>query len=178
MVAAFEVLLIVLVMGSALGAMLLKDVLASIIAFAAYSLGISLLWIVLQAPDVALTEAAVGAGVMTILFLVTLARTSRPQTDRLIEPINFRTVLFVGAFVALLGISLPALPAIGDPAAPVVSYDVTQHYLTNAYDETGVKNAVTAVLAAYRGFDTLGEAVVVLTAGVVVFVVLQEEKFV
>jgi multicomponent Na+:H+ antiporter subunit B len=178
MVAAFEVLLIALVIGSAFAALLLEDVLASIIAFAAYSLGISLLWIVLQAPDVALTEAAVGTGVMTILFLVTLARTSRPQTERLIEPINLRTVLLVGAFVGLLGVSLPALPAIGDPAAPVVSYEVTEHYLTNAYDETGVKNAVTAVLAAYRGFDTLGEAVVVLTAGVVVFVVLREEEFV
>jgi multicomponent Na+:H+ antiporter subunit B len=178
MVAPFEVLLIALVIASAIGALLLQDVLASVIAFAAYSLGISLLWIVLQAPDVALTEAAVGTGVMTILFLVTLARTSRPQTDRLTEPINVRTVLLVGAFVALLGVSLPALPAIGDPSAPVVSYDVTQHYLANAYDETGVKNAVTAVLAAYRGFDTLGEAVVVLTAGVVVFVVLRQEEFV
>ncbi|MFW5896226.1 MAG: DUF4040 domain-containing protein [archaeon] len=178
MVTPLEALLLAVALASAFGAMLLKDVLASVLAFAAYSLGISLLWILLQAPDVALTEAAVGTGVMTILFLVTLARTVRPSTDRLFETINPRTGLFVVAFVALLGVSLPALPAIGDPAAPVVSYDVTQHYLANAYDETGVQNAVTAVLAAYRGFDTLGEAVVVLTAGVVVFVVLRQEAFV
>lgn len=178
MVALFEVLLIVLVLASACGALLLQDVLGSIIAFAAYSLGISLLWIVLQAPDVALTEAAVGTGVMTILFLVTLARTVRPQSDRLFERINLRTASLVAVFVAVLAVTLPALPAIGDPTAPVVSYDVTQHYLANAYDETGVNNAVTAVLAAYRGFDTLGEAVVVLTAGVVVFVVLRQEEFV
>lgn len=178
MVAAFELLLIGFVLVSALAALALEDVLASVIAFAAYSLGISLLWIVLQAPDVALTEAAVGTGVMTILFLVTLARTVRPQTDRLFEPINLRTVLLVVVFVGVLAVSVPALPAIGDPTAPVVSYEVTQHYLENAHDETGVYNAVTAVLAAYRGFDTLGEAVVVLTAGVVVFVTLRREVFV
>lgn len=178
MVALFEVLLIVLVLASACGALLLQDVLGSVIAFAAYSLGISLLWIVLQAPDVALTEAAVGTGVMTILFLVTLARTVRPRSDRLFEPINLRTASLVAVFVAVLAVTLPVLPAIGDPTAPVVNYDVTQHYLANAYDETGVNNAVTAVLAAYRGFDTLGEAVVVLTAGVVVFVVLRQEEFV
>ncbi len=178
MITVIEVLLLGFVIVSAFSALLLEDVLASVIAFAAYSLGISLLWIVLQAPDVALTEAAVGTGVMTILFLVTLARTVRPNTDRLIEPVNMRTALLVAAFVAVLGVSLPALPAIGDPTAPVVSYEVTEHYLANAHDETGVYNAVTAVLAAYRGFDTLGEAVVVLTAGVVVFVTLRREVFV
>ena len=178
MVAAFEVLLIALVLASACGALLLEDVLASVVAFAAYGLGISLLWIVLQAPDVALTEAAVGTGVMTILFLVTLARTSRPQSEQLFESINPRTALLVLGFVAVLAVTLPSLPAIGDPSSPVVSYEVTQHYLANAYEETGVNNAVTAVLAAYRGFDTLGEAVVVLTAGVVVFVVLRQEEFV
>lgn len=169
--------LLVFVVGCALGAALLKNTMASVIAFAAYSLGISIIWLVLQAPDVGLTEAAVGAGIMTILFLLALANTVTPDADRLLERVRWRTVVFVGAFVLVMAATVPSLPAIGDPTAPVVGGEVTQYYLENAYKETQVKNAVTAVLAAYRGFDTLGEAVVVFSAGVVALSVLRREVF-
>jgi len=169
--------LLVFVLGCAIGTALLKDTLAAVIAFAAYSLGISIIWLVLQAPDVGLTEAAVGAGIMTILFLLALANTVNPERDRLLERVRWRTVAFVGAFVLVMAATVPSLPAIGDPTAPVVGGEVTQYYLDNAYEETQVKNAVTAVLAAYRGFDTLGEAVVVFSAGVVALSVLRREVF-
>ena len=169
--------LLVFVLGCALGTALLKDTLASVIAFAAYSLGISIIWLILQAPDVGLTEAAVGAGIMTILFLIALANTVTPEVDRLLESINLRTVLLVGVFVAVMGATVPALPEIGDPNAAVAGGEVTQYYIDNAYEETEVKNAVTAVLAAYRGFDTLGEAVVVFAAGVAALSVLRREVF-
>src|SRR6056297_3559567 len=169
--------LLLFVLTCALGTALLQDTLAAVIAFAAYSLGISIIWLVLQAPDVGLTEAAVGAGIMTILFLLALANTVTPDADRLLERVRWRTVAFVGAFVVVMGATVPALPTIGDPTAPVVGGEVTQYYLANAYDQTGVHNAVTAVLAAYRGFDTLGEAVVVFSAGVVALSVLRREVF-
>jgi len=169
--------LLLFVLCCAVGAALLKDTLAAVIAFAAYSLGISIIWLVLQAPDVGLTEAAVGAGIMTILFILALANTVTPDADRLFEPVRWRTVVFVGAFVLVMGATVPSLPAIGDPTAPVAGGEVTQYYLENAYKETQVKNAVTAVLAAYRGFDTLGEAVVVFSAGVVALSVLRREVF-
>jgi multicomponent Na+:H+ antiporter subunit B len=169
--------LLVFVLCCALGAALLKDTMASVIAFAAYSLGISIIWLVLQAPDVGLTEAAVGAGIMTILFLIALANTVTPDVDSLFESVRWRTVAFVGAFVLVMAATIPSLPAIGDPTAPVVGGEVTQYYLANAYKETQVHNAVTAVLAAYRGFDTLGEAVVVFSAGVVALSVLRREVF-
>ncbi|WP_424003704.1 DUF4040 domain-containing protein [Haloarcula salina] len=174
-----EAALLVFVLGCALGAALLKDVLASVMAFAAYSLGVSIIWVILEAPDVGLTEAAVGAGIMTILFLLALANTVRPQEDRILERVRFRTVAFVGAFVLVMLATVPSLPAIGaDGAAnPVVSGEVTQYYLENAYEQTEVHNAVTAVLAAYRGFDTLGEAVVVFSAGVAALTVLRQEVF-
>lgn len=169
--------LLVFVLGCALGTALLKDTLASVMAFAAYSLGVSIIWLILQAPDVGLTEAAVGAGIMTILFLIALANTVTPDADRLIERVRWRTVGLVGAFVVVMAATVPALPAIGDPSAPVVSGEITAYYLENAYKQTDVKNAVTAVLAAYRGFDTLGEAVVVFSAGVVALSVLRREVF-
>jgi multicomponent Na+:H+ antiporter subunit B len=169
---AVEVVLVFFVVGAALTSAFLRDVLAAVMAFAAYSLGISIIWIVLQAPDVGLTEAAVGAGVMTILFLLALAGTVRPEYDRLTERVSPGAVLAVLAVVVLLGTTLPALPAVGDPDAAATDGDVTQYYLENAYEETGVHNSVTAVLAAYRGLDTLGEAVVVFTAGVATLSVL------
>jgi len=57
---ALEILLAVFVVLTALSAALLRDVLGAIVVFAAFSLGISIIWVILQAPDVALTEAAVA----------------------------------------------------------------------------------------------------------------------
>lgn len=54
-----------------------KDLLSAIIVFAAFSLVLSVLWLILQAPDVALTEAAVGAGITTVVMLAVLAKTER-----------------------------------------------------------------------------------------------------
>ncbi|PSP84290.1 cation:proton antiporter [Halobacteriales archaeon QS_1_68_17] len=167
--------LLVVILGSALATAVLRDVLGSIIAFSAYSLGVAMLWVVLRAPDVGLTEAAVGAGVMTILLLLTIAKTVRPSEDRVLASFDPKTLVLVAAFVLALGATVPALPAVGSPDAPVVSSEVSQYYLDHAYKDTGVENVVTAVLAAYRGFDTLGEAVVVFTAGVAVVAVLKRE---
>ena len=170
-----EAALLVFVLGCAAGAALLRDTLAAVMAFAAYSLGVSVLWLMLQAPDVGLTEAAVGAGIMTVLFLLALSNTASPDANRLLEPVRWRTVVPVAGFVLLIGATVPALPAIGDPNAAVVGGEVSQYYLENAYAETQVRNAVTAVLAAYRGFDTLGEGVVVFAAVVVTLSVLRQE---
>jgi multicomponent Na+:H+ antiporter subunit B len=166
-----------LVLASAFATAVLRDVLGAIIAFAAYSLGISIIWVFLQAPDVGLTEAAVGAGVTTILFLTTITKTVRPSGDRVLEPIDPRGLLVAVLLVGVLASTLGSLPPVGSDQTPVATSDVTQYYLDNAYKETGVKNAVTSVLAAYRGFDTMGEAVVVFAAGVGLLVVLNKEVF-
>jgi multicomponent Na+:H+ antiporter subunit B len=172
-----ELPLLAFVLGAALATAVLRDVLGAIIAFATYSLGIAVVWVVLQAPDVGLTEAAVGAGVTTVLFLLTIAKTVRPSGERVIERLNWPalgvSVLLVGVLLTTLG----ALPEIGSPDTAVLTSEVTTYYLENAYSEVEVKNAVTAVLAAYRGFDTLGEAVVVYSAGVGLLVVLGKEVF-
>jgi multicomponent Na+:H+ antiporter subunit B len=169
--------MLALVLACALATAVLRDVLGSIIAFAAYSLGVSIIWVFLRAPDVGLTEAAVGAGVTTVLFLLTITKTVRPAGEKILEPIDWTgvavAVLLVGVLVSTLG----ALPAVGSAETPVATSEVTDYYLDNAYEETEVKNAVTAVLASYRGFDTLGEAVVVFAAGIGLLVVLQKEEF-
>ena len=177
MTALVELALVAFVLATAVAAALLRDVLAAIIASGAYSLGIAIIGVYLRAPDVALTEAAVGAGVMTLLFLLTIAKTVRPPGERTLERIDVRAVGVAAAFVVVLSTTLVALPPVGAADSPVATDDVTNYYLENAYDETEVQNAVTAILASYRGFDTLGEAVVVYSAGVGMLVLLGREVF-
>ncbi|SEV82674.1 DUF4040 domain-containing protein [Natrinema salifodinae] len=176
---AFVFSLAVFVLASAVATALFRDVLSSIIVFGAYSLGMAILYTFLLAPDVAMTEAAIGAGVTTLLLLLTIARTTRPATDGLLERIHLPAVAVVGAFVLVLCVAvLPEMYAIGGTETPVWSNpDVTQHYIQETYEQTGVQNAVTSVLAAYRGFDTFGEAVVVFAAGVSTLLVLKREVF-
>ncbi|WP_254280696.1 DUF4040 domain-containing protein [Haloarcula marina] len=161
---------------------LLRNTVVSVIAFAAYSLAMTLVWVRYRAPDVALTEAAVGAGVMTVLFLAVLSRTRHGGQGGgngagwrgYFAPIRWRAVLVSLAFGGGILATVPALPAVGAADTPAHQYLAAQ-YLALAPTETGVTNVVTAILAAYRGFDTFGEAVVVFMSGIAVLVILKQE---
>jgi len=154
---------------------LLRDVLAATVVFAAYSLGMAILWVTLQAPDVALTEAAVGAGVTTSLFLVAIIETGRPAgAATFVGDVDVTSIAATLAVVGVLAATVPALPAVGDPgSAPFLR--VVPHYLEQAVPLLGVQNVVTAILAGFRAFDTFGEVVVVFAAGVAVLVVFGRE---
>lgn len=56
-----------------------RDLLSAVIISAAYSLTMAILWLMLKAPDIALTEAAIGAGATTILLIATISRTRRQE---------------------------------------------------------------------------------------------------
>ncbi len=75
----FDILLIVFLISAALAVAHVKDLLAATLIFASYSLGLSLLFLHLDAPDVAMTEAAVGAGITTVLFLIAIGKTARRE---------------------------------------------------------------------------------------------------
>ena len=70
----FEVVLLVLLMICAASACITKNLLASLIIFMAYSVIMSIVWALLEAPDLAITEAAVGAGISSIMLFVTLKK--------------------------------------------------------------------------------------------------------
>lgn len=70
----FNCILLSFLLICAVAASLSKNLLNSILIFMSYSLIMSVIWIVLESPDLAITEAAVGAGVTTVLFLVTLKK--------------------------------------------------------------------------------------------------------
>ncbi len=147
----------------------LRSLLAVAMLTSIYSLLSASLFVVLDAVDVALTEAAVGAGISTILLLATIALTSdeekRPKHNRLLPLL---VVIFTGG--ALLYGTLD-MPHFGDPHAPIHAH-VAARYLRDTPADMDVPNVVTSVLASYRGYDTLGEVTVIFTAGVGVLVLL------
>ena len=77
----FKILLLLILIACAISVSLTKRLLTAIIIFMSYSLVMAIMWILLESPDLAITEAAVGAGVSGILLLVTLKKINRTETD-------------------------------------------------------------------------------------------------
>ena len=146
-----------------------KNLFAAAMLFGIFSLLLAAVFVVLDAVDVAFTEAAVGAGVSTILMLATLARTSARQ--RTGPRLRAFPLALAAGLVLLLAWASADRPRFAAPDAPA-NLHVAPRYLEQGPVETGVPNVVTAVLASYRGYDTLGEVVVVFTAGIGVLVLL------
>ncbi|WP_096393199.1 DUF4040 domain-containing protein [Halorubrum trapanicum] len=177
-ITAVEASLFAFVVLTALFTALARDVLAAVIIFGAYSLGMAALYTFYRAPDVAMTEAAISAGVTTVLLLLTLAKTTRLDHEAAFESVNLPAAGAAGLLFAGLMLTMGDIPAVGSRDAPIWSNpDVTQWYIAETYAETGVENTVMAVLAAFRGFDTFGEAVVVFAAGIAALIVLHREVF-
>lgn len=147
-----------------------RSLFAIVMLSGAYSLVSAVFFVVADAVDVAFTEAAVGAGVSTILMLGAMlltARQSRPtKAGRKWAPLAV-----VVATGALLLYATKDMPAFGDPESPANAY-LGRAYLVRTTEEVGAPNVVTALLASYRGYDTLGETVVIFTAGLGVMLLL------
>ena len=173
MILAVDILLLAIAIVLAVRAIITKDILESIILFAGYSFMLAVIWFELRSVDVSFTEAAVGAGVSTILLVAAIALTRRMEEE--VEKSALRDYLTVIAcivFFLLLAFGIPDLPKIGDPNAPH-NLHVVPRYIKGSYVESGVVNIVTAILANYRGYDTLGEVTVIFTAGISVMLLLR-----
>ena len=149
----------------------LKDLFAAVILLGVYSLAAAAIFVVMDAVDVAFTEAAVGAGISTILLLGALSLTEheqKPQANK--NPIAILIVVFTGG---LLIYGTVDLPFFGSAASPVNTHpDIAGRFIFQSESETGVPNMVTSVLASYRGYDTLGETAVVFTAAIAVLALI------
>lgn len=156
----------------AIGSLMMRSLFALTMMAGAYSLICAMWFAVLDAVDVAFTEAAVGAGASTILMLGALLLTKREVAVRHWTKwlLSFLTILALGALLIYATLDMPAF---GDPLSPA-NATVGRAYLEQTAKEVGVPNVVTAVLASYRGFDTLGEAMVIFCAGLTVFILLHK----
>jgi multicomponent Na+:H+ antiporter subunit B len=149
-----------------------RDLISVVVLLGIYSFLMATVMIVLDAVDVAMTEAAVGAGISTVLMLGTLYLT------RIRESLPIRGValpLFVAVATAIVLLwGTGDMPPFGAASNPVVA--AGPDYMARSVPETGIPNVVTSTLASYRGFDTLGETVVVFTAGIGVLVLLKRPR--
>lgn len=151
----------------------IRNLFAVVVLFGVYSFLMATVLAVLDAVDVAMTEAAVGAGISTVLFLGALVLCRSEEVKPLHKPwLSLALALACGGTLAY---GLLGMPAFSDPDSPAHRH-VGQHYLATGVDATGAPNVVTAVLASYRGFDTLGETVVVFTAGAGVIALLRRRR--
>ncbi|MBB4284422.1 DUF4040 domain-containing protein [Roseospira goensis] len=165
-----DIVLLAFMVVVAIAMIRLRNLYAVVMLSGIYSLLSASMFVVLDAVDVAFTEAAVGAGIATVLMLGTLALTFREE-----RPPKRRTPLLPLAVVVVTGAALVYgtldMPHYGDPEAPIHQH-VAPRYIADSPLEVGPPNMVTSVLASYRGYDTLGETTVIFTAGIAVLVLL------
>ena len=156
-----------------LGIIRLRNLFSVVILSTIYSFLMATLLLIFDAVDVALTEAAVGAGISTVLMLTVLYYTKVNE-----EKLKFKSILPLIICLTIGGLLIYGtygLPPFGASDTPIHTH-ISVQYLERSISETGVPNVVTSVLASYRGFDTLGEVIVVFTAAIGVLSILKRDK--
>lgn len=138
------------------------------------SIFLVILYLLLDAPDVAMTEAAIGACLSTVILLESIKIFNKNN-----KQFQYNKKFLALVFCLLLTIIMIYIGCeLNDFAlTSKVHSHVSAYYLNNTYDQIGIKSSVAAILASYRGFDTLGETIVILTAGICVIINFANNKY-
>jgi multisubunit Na+/H+ antiporter MnhB subunit len=154
---ALDLALAAIVLGLAAWTIAAREVFSAVVGYVAYGLLLAIVWVRLYAPDVALTEAAIGSGVTGVLLVAASTQLGRLPTP---EAPPGAALKVAAAALALLvaGVLAAAVLTLPDPA-PSLAPEADKELAA-----TGLGNAVTAVLIAYRSFDTMLEKVVLVLA--------------
>jgi uncharacterized MnhB-related membrane protein len=163
-------LVVLLMVIASLVAVLLRDLLAAAVALAAMSLLLSLEFYLLQAPDVAIAQAGVGACLTTAIVIITIKGTMERRNDMEKRIIAGALVLSVVAVFFFFSIFM--LHPFGEPG----QVPMDDYIITHTQNETGTNNGVTSVVFDYRGFDTLGEATILFSAVTGVLLIFRRVK--
>ncbi|TFU01405.1 DUF4040 domain-containing protein [Polymorphobacter arshaanensis] len=152
----FDAALVVVLLGLAAWVVLARNAFAAVAAFIAYGLLLTLAWLQLHGIDIALTEAAIGGGLTGALLIgaVIRLRTAPPAAPATSMTLALAAIA-AATTTAVLAACVLALPDPAPTLAPLVADNIAV---------TGVENAITAVLLAFRSMDTLLEAIVLLFA--------------
>ncbi|MFH1678788.1 MAG: hydrogen gas-evolving membrane-bound hydrogenase subunit E [Candidatus Omnitrophota bacterium] len=162
-----HLVLIFMIVGAII-AVEVKDLISSVVAVGAVGLGLSLAFLILKAPDLAITQL-----VVEILCLIILIRATIKKDLPLIRDGRWRfntisTLIFIAVFLSLAYIALKDLPGFGQPLLRVAA-----NYLKEGLSKTGAANLVSSVILDFRAYDTLGEATVLFTAVIGVLAVMR-----
>jgi len=191
MMIAVDMLLLTMLVIIALAVIKMRCLFSAIMLMSIYSLLMAIVWFNMQSMDVAFTEAAVGAGITTVLLVGTLVYTGRDEKAG--QRVHWPALVICVAAGAALIYGIEDMPRFGSLEAPIHDRVAPEYVLQNVpYDRTHagawrardaaarqlepgapyanmgdhVPNQVTAVLASYRGFDTMFETAVIFTAGI------------
>src|SRR6516162_10006045 len=156
---AFDIGLALLVVGVATWTIVAHNTFAAVVGFVAYGLLLALVWVRLAAPDVALTEAALGSGLTGGLLIGACSRLRRSQSPAAEEAPGVVLKAAAAVLSILVSAGLAAIVLLLPDPAPTLAPQAAASIAA-----TGLGNPVTAVLMAYRAIDTLLEIVVLLLA--------------
>ena len=187
-----EAILLGLLLVMAIAISITSHLTSAIIIFAAYSVVKSVIWILLTAPDLAITEAAVSAGISGVLFFIVLKqihvvrREHREQDECKVQKdlnadkgmfrhfYNTVSVIIGLGLTGVLVYTVSVLPPFGDPSNPT-NNEVPRKFIEEGVLDTGALNVVASMLFEYRAFDTLGEAAVLIAAVGAVLILLRSD---
>jgi multicomponent Na+:H+ antiporter subunit B len=169
MIEFVDVALLVLLAITGVTIIRLRNLFAAVMMAGIYSLLSAALFVVMDAVDVAFTEAAVGAGISTVLMLGTLALVGHQEKKPRRPAIVPLFVVLVTGGILVYGTS--QMPPFGHADNPIHQH-VAPYYLEESEHDIEIPNVVTSVLSSYRGYDTMGETAVVFTAMVGVLLLL------
>ena len=152
------ILLVFMIIGAII-AIETKDLLSSVVAVGAVGLGLSIVFLILKAPDVAITQLVVEILTLIILIRATLKRDISFSTSGRWFLNTLISLVFVAVFLTVAWKSFKDLPEFGYPIMRVA-----RTYISQGLAKTGATNLVSAVMLDYRAYDTLGEATILFTA--------------
>jgi len=163
MIHLLELLLVFMII-AAVVAIWTPDLLSAVIAVGAVGFGSSVVFLLLRAPDVAITQTVVEVLTLVILIRATVGRGVRTVGGP-VEPFGMAVAAAVVLVLLTFTIMMAgALPAFGSAAIDRIADAPAREYLWGGLGRTGSANIVTAVLLDFRAYDTLGEATVLFTA--------------
>jgi multicomponent Na+:H+ antiporter subunit B len=171
MIVPVDLILLLVLIATAVLSLMARDLLAAVALLATFSLFAALLFTGLQALDVALVEAALGAGLTGILLIAAILLTTRSSEQRPHARARILVPFAVGGFVVVMLFASTGLPDRGDPFAPA-QQGVSRAFIEGSLEQMNTPNVVTAILADYRSMDTLGETLVILTAALAAALIL------
>ena len=167
MLILFYALLIFCVVGSII-AIEIRNILASVIAAGAVGMALSILFLFLGAPDIAITQVVVEIICLIVLIRSTVSLDNTSITKHRDTFAILSSLIFFGLFLVFAFMAFQGLPKFGEPLMRVSSY-----YVENSTRQTGASNIIMGIILDYRAYDTLGEATVIFTSILGAFVVLR-----
>jgi multisubunit Na+/H+ antiporter MnhB subunit len=144
---------------AALAAVQNESLISSVISLSAAGLGLSLAFLVLKAPNLAVTQLVVEILCMVILIRGTVKRDLPLARDGRWWFNTAAALLFIAVFLCCAWFALKELPVFGQPLMRASS-----EYIARGQQETGMLNIVTGVVLFFRNYDALGEAAMVFIA--------------